>query len=248
LYDLARETLARFSFEGNFNAYPTWTPDGKRIAYSSNKEGPQNIYMQVADGSGGLERMTTGGTSVPFSWSPDGQQLAFVTAGATTEVDVLRISDHKVQASFATQVFRDAPQISPDGRWLAYASDESGRREVYVAPYPGPGGKWLISSEGGTEPVWNPNGRELFYRTGDKMMAVDVSTQSGFSAGKPRQLFEGHYLSNPLGFARPNYDVSADGQRFLMIKSVEQEQAAPTQINVVLNWTEELKRLVPTGK
>ncbi len=129
--------------------------------------------------------------------------------------------------------------------WLAYVSDVSGRWEIYVQPYPGPGGKWLISTEGGTEPVWNPHGRELFYRSGDKMMAVEVTTQPGFSAGKPRLLFERHYLPTPATF--PNFDVAPDGQRFLMLKPSEQEQAA-TQINVVLNWFEELKRRVPAEK
>jgi serine/threonine-protein kinase len=137
------------------------------------------------------------------------------------------------------------PQFSSDGHWLAYVSDESGHREIYVQPYPGPG-KWQISTEGGTEPVWNHNGRELFYRSGDKMMAVDIATQPSFTAGKPRMLFEGQYL--PTTTTPPNYDVSADGQRFLMLKSVEQAQTAPTQINVVLNWFEELKQKVPTGK
>ena len=160
------------------------------------------------------------------------------------------LADRKAERVLQAQArtFGDAPQISPDGRWLVYASEESGRREIYVQPFPGPGGKWQISTEGGTEPVWNRNGRELFYRSGDKMMAVDISTQPSFAAGKPRKLFEGHYLPNPISLARPNYDVSADGQRFLMVKPIEQEQAAPTQINVVLNWTEELKRLVPPGK
>jgi len=115
-----------------------------------------------------------------------------------------------------------------------------------VQPYPGPGGKWQISTEGGTEPVWNPNGRELFYRSGDKMMAVDIATQHGFSAGTPRMVFEGQYEKAP--FPISNYDVSPDGQRFLMLKPVDQAQAAPTQINVVLNWFEELKQKVPAGK
>jgi len=137
------------------------------------------------------------------------------------------------------------PRFSSDGRWLAYTSDESGRYEIYVQPYPGPGGKWQISTEGGTEPAWNPNGRELFYRSGDKMMAVDIATQPGFAAGTPRMLFEGKYEAAPVPSA--DYDVSSDGQRFLMLKSSEQEQAAPTQINVVLNWFEELKRRVPPG-
>jgi serine/threonine-protein kinase len=161
---------------------------------------------------------------------------------------LLRVSDRKTERFLETPSFEDAPQFSPDGRWLAYTSDESGRMEIFVKPYPGPGGKWQISTDGGTEPLWNHNGRELFYRNGDRMMAVDISTQPGFAAGKPRQLFERHYLANPIGNARPNYDISADGQRFLMVKPVDQEEAARTQINVVLNWTEELKRLVPPEK
>ena len=135
---------------------------------------------------------------------------------------------------------------SPDGGWLAYQSDESGRGEIYVRPFPGPGGKWLISTEGGTQPVWARNGRELFYRNGDKMMAAAVETEPVFAAVKPKLLFEGHYETG-IYPSLPNYDVSPDGRRFLMIKSSEQETAA-TQINVVLNWLEDLKRRVPTAK
>ena len=137
------------------------------------------------------------------------------------------------------------PKFSPDGRWLAYVSDESGRREVYVQPFPGPGGKWQISTEGGTEPVWAGNG-ELFYRneSGDKMMVVDITTEPTFRAGNPRLLFEGFYQGG-IGGNRAFYDVTPDGQRFLMVKAGEQETEA-MQINVVLNWFEELKRLVPT--
>jgi serine/threonine-protein kinase len=136
--------------------------------------------------------------------------------------------------------------FSPDGSWVAYQSDESGRWEVYVRPYPGPGGKVQISTEGGVEPVWARNGRELFYRNGDKMMAVAVETKPTFAAAKPKLLFERHYEASPQSFLA-NYDVSPDGQRFLMIKASEQEQAA-TQINVVQNGFEELKRRVPPGK
>jgi eukaryotic-like serine/threonine-protein kinase len=138
------------------------------------------------------------------------------------------------------------PSFSPDGHWLAYISDESGRYEIYVQPYPGPGGKWQVSTDGGSEPVWNPNGKELFYRSGDKMMVVDVTTQPGFSAGKSRVLFAGPYLPSPSGGFR-FYDVSADGQRFLMLKESEQATAL-TQIVVVQNWFEELKQKVPSGK
>jgi serine/threonine-protein kinase len=155
------------------------------------------------------------------------------------------MSDRKAQPFLRTPFTESAPRFSPDGHWLTYVSDESGRFETYVQPYPGPGGRWQISTEGGNEPVWNPNGRELFYRSGDKMMAVDVATQPTFAAGKPRVLFEGQYARTL--FTIPNYDVTLDGQRFLMLKPSDSAEAAPTQINVVLNWFEELKRRVPPG-
>jgi len=273
LYDLVRDTSTRWTFEGTANQFPSWTPDGKRIAFESNKEGPQNIFWQLADGSGGLERLTTSEyANIPTSWSPDGRLLAFIEVDPTTGYDiwVLRMGDpshssgeahsagsgqlpsavpgqvRKAQPFLRTPLNESVPRFSPDGHWLAYISDESGRFEVYVQPYPGPGGKYQISAEGGTEPVWNPNGRELFYRSGDKMMAVDITTQPGFAAGNPRMLFEGQYVPTPGTV--PNYDVSPDGERFLMLKSTDREQAAPTQINVVLNWFEELKQKVPTGK
>jgi serine/threonine-protein kinase len=248
LYDLARDTLSRFTFEGR-DSLPVWTPDGKRIAFMSNRNGTNNIYWQRADGSGGLERLTNSEyNNAPLSFSPDGQVLAFQEINSTTGIDisVLRLSDRKAQPFLQTPSVKGAPQFSPDGHWLAYVSDESGRYEVYVQPYPGPGGKWQISTEGGNEPVWNHNGQELFYRSENKVMAVAVTTQPSFSAGKPKELFEGLYLRNVGTY--PHYDVSPDGQRFLMLKPVDQQQAAPTQINVVLNWFEELKRLVPTGK
>ena len=252
-YDISRDTLARFTFEGNRNNNPTWTPDGKRIAYLSDK----NIFWQLADGSGGLEQLTTSEfTDVPMSWSPDGQLLAFIELNPSTGLDIsmLRLGDpsagsghvRKAQLFLRTPFNESVPRFSPDGRWVAYISNESSRNEIYVQPYPGPGGKWQISTDGGTEPAWNPNGRELFYRSGDKMLAVDITTQPSFAAGKPRLLFQGPYLPSPA--TSSNYDVSLDGQRFLMVKPNEQEQTAPTQINVVLNWFEELKQKVPTGK
>jgi eukaryotic-like serine/threonine-protein kinase len=257
LYDLSRETLTRFTFEGSSNTAPAWTPDGKWIAFQSNKEGQPDLFWQLADGGGGLERLTTSEYNhVPMSWSPDGQLLGFMEINPATGYDiwVLRMGDpsagsvqaRKAQPFLRTAFNESVPRFSPDGRWLAYISDESGRFEIYVQAYPGPGGKWQISPEGGKEPVWNPNGRELFYRSGGKMMAVDIATQPSFAAGKPRMLFEGQYVPTPV--TAPNYDVSPDGQRFLMLKPSESAQAAPTQINVVLNWFEELKQKVPTGK
>jgi Tol biopolymer transport system component len=130
-------------------------------------------------------------------------------------------------------------RFSPDGRWVAYQSDESGRLEVYAQPFPGPVGKWRVSADGGAWPCWSRDGRELFYYFGNKMMAVDVKTGPVFAAGTPRLLFEGQFSSR--------YDISPDGRRFLMIQPVEPPQPA-TRIELVLNWFEELKRLPPRRK
>jgi eukaryotic-like serine/threonine-protein kinase len=247
LYDLTRDTLSKLTFRGSNSSIPVWTPDGKRIAFFSNREGPLNLFSQSADGSGQLERLTTSDyTNVPRSFSPDGRLLAFVENSPSTGADIwiLSIGDRKAQPFLQTPFTESVPSFSPDGRWLAYVSDESGHFEVYPQPYPGPGGKYQISTDGGTEPIWNSNGRELFYREGDKMMAVDVSARPTFSAGKPRMLFQGPYLSAAI--TMPYYDVSPDGQRFLMIKP--NEQSSPNQIVVVQNWFEELKQKAPAGK
>jgi serine/threonine protein kinase/Tol biopolymer transport system component len=258
LYDVSRETLSPFTFEGTTNDMPVWTPDGKRIAFQSNRQGSLNIFWQLADGSGGLEQLTSSeNIHAPNSFSPDGQQLAYHEVSPTAQRDIwlVRTSDpsegsgqvRKTQPLLQTPLDEAVARFSPDGHWLAYISNESGRYEVYVQAYPGPGGKYQISTDGGTEPVWNPKGRELFYRNGNKMMAVEITSQPTFKAGAPRMLFEGQFEPGPFQIA--NYDVSPDGQRFLMIKPDEQSSSSsPTQIVVVQNWFEELKQKVPTGK
>jgi Tol biopolymer transport system component len=246
VYDIPRGALSRLTFEGG--QQPLWSPDGKRIAFRSPRAGkPPNLFWKPADGSGAEERLTTSEhAQFTESWSPDGQFIAFMDIAPTTGLDIwiLPLEGDREPRPFLQTPFQESmARFSPDGRWLAYASDESGRTEIYVRPFPGPGGKWQISTEGGTEPFWARSG-ELFYRNGNQLMAVETRTQPSspaiFSAGTPRLLFEGLYV------ASSDYDVTADGQRFLMIKPVAQEGAAATQIHVVLNWFEELKRRVPT--
>ena len=159
----------------------------------------------------------------------------------------MSLQDRKAETIIGTPASDVAPRFSPDRRWLAYVSDESGRPEVYVQSFPGPGGRWLISSDGGTEPVWNRNGRELFYRIGRRFMAVPIDPAQNFSAGNPTVLFEGDYVASNFPLTSPGYDVSPDGQRFLVVKEIE-PAATATEINVVVNWTEELKRRVPTNQ
>jgi eukaryotic-like serine/threonine-protein kinase len=243
-YDLSRGNLTQLTSEQGSSRDAVWTPDGKRVAYRSNRAGKWNLFWRPSDGSGPEERLTTSDNNqIPGSFSPDGQLLAFDEANRTTGFDtwVVRLSDHRAQPFVPTPADKELPQFSPDGRWLAYMSDESGGFEVYVQPYPGPGGKWRVSVGGGARPRWNPNGRELLYVNGDKVMAVDIVTSPSFYAGTPKMLFGDQDLTNT------SFDVSPDGQRFLMVKGGEQATSA-TQINVVLNWFEELKQKVPTGK
>ena len=241
VYDVDRDTLTRLTFEGNANLDPIWTPDGKRITFKGAGNG---LFWQPADGSGPAESLTSSPMSsnnVPGSWSPDGTELVFTQDTATRNIWILPRKDGKPRVFVQSPSYETAPRFSPDGHWIAYDSNDSGRDEIFVRPYPGPGGKWQISTDGGTEPVWNPKGGELFYRTGNKMMAVEITTQPGFAAGKPKMLFEGTYVPTPRSF--PDYDVSPDGQHFLMLKTVEQAQFS--QINVVLNWFTELQQRVP---
>jgi eukaryotic-like serine/threonine-protein kinase len=236
--DLARGTLNRLTLEHK-NYWPLWTHDGNRVAYASNRDGPMNLFWIKADGSGGEERLTKEQNCSPVSFSRDGKWLAFYefpfNFGGNYDIWLLPLDgERKPRRLLSAPFVERSPVFSPDGQWLAYASDESGRLEIYVQPFPGPGRKWPISNEGGREPLWSRNG-ELFYRMGDKMMAVDVKTSPMFSAGKPKVLFEGRYQDG----GHANYDVTPDGQRFLMVAEPE---PAPTQLHVVLEWFEGLKR------
>ncbi len=244
VYDVSREALTRLTVEGS-NGSPVWTPDGNKITFTSDRAGPHNLFWKSADGSGATERLTT--SEQPqweSSWSPDGQFLAFAELSSDTGFDIWFMSlegEREPQPFLQTEFSEQTPKFSPDGHWLAYLSDESGREEVYVRPFPkAEEGKWQISTEGGSWPVWARNGRELFYGSGNKMMAVDIETEADFTVGKPRLLFE----RPPVELLQ--FDVTPDGQHFLLVQAGEQ-QAEADRINIVLNWFEELKRLVPTN-
>jgi Tol biopolymer transport system component len=249
MLDQGRETLSRLTFQapseeaGNIN--PVWTPDGKHISFQSRRGGAANIFWQPADGSGQAERLTSGkNTQSPATWSSDGKTLIFmeVTPETTQDMWIMNMDDREPRPIMNSKFSEAAGRISPDGRWFAYVSDQSGRREIYLTTFPSFSGQWQISNEGGQEPVWNPNGGELFYRNGAKMMSVDLTAQPNLSLGKPRVLFEGVYLLTLLTGA--NYDVTPDGKRFIMLKDASPDNS-PTQINIVLNWFEELKQKVP---
>ena len=252
VYDISRGTLTRLTFEGR-NGHPIWTPDGMRLTFRSNREGgPLNLFWKPADGSGAAERLTTSEQDQsPTSWSPDGQVLAFYErsfaegqASTDRNIWVVPLEGEREPRPFLQTPFNEGGAvISPDGRWLAYVSNESGRFDVYVQPFPGPGGKRQISTEGGNEPVWSRNGEELFYRNGNQMMAVEITTEPTFSAGTPSILFEGAFRRGSV--LRADYDIAPDGQRFVMLQQGGTD--ALTQINVVLNWFEELMQRVPTG-
>jgi serine/threonine-protein kinase len=155
---------------------------------------------------------------------------------------VLSTQDKSSNLLSSSRASEGAPSYSPDGRWLAYVSNETGQTEVYVRPASGGAGKWRVSTGGGTFPLWAGNGRELFFRSDEKVLAVDVAPEPVFAAGKPRLIFERPYVSEG---GSPNYDVARDGQRLLMVKP-DPQVSRVTEVNVVQNWLEELKRLVPT--
>jgi serine/threonine-protein kinase len=250
IWDLARKTLTRLTFEGRNNLSPVWTPDGKGITFS--REG---IYWKAADGTGKDEQLVslTDRMFLPCCWASDGRALVGVKMQGLQKFDVEMVSmegDHAWQPLLQESYSENQPKISPDGQWLAYASDESRKNEVYVRSFPDVNkGRWQVSTNGGGSPLWSPDGRELFYRSGDAVMAVSVKTEPSFSiVGTPQVLFQGTFVRAAVLEGTP-WDISPDGKRFLMMKPAEaapSTAAAPRpKINIVLNWTEELKQRIP---
>ena len=250
IYDLKRGTSVRLTSDGG-HAWPIWTGDGRRIAFYRETQGVSNLFWQPVDGSGNAERLTTSRFHQrPASWSPDDKELVFSQGHPKTRGDIWaasidggRVTSRPVVEGPFDEIF---PELSPDGHWLAYASNASGRLEVYVQAYPGPGEKQMISTSGGREPAWARDGRLLFYREPPaepngafRMMAVDVTTEgSALVAGLPSPLFDDRYVrASPIR----SYDVGRDG-RFLMLLATDQPATVVTEIHLILNWDQELRR------
>ena len=249
LYEVARETASQLTFDTNADRTPLWMPDGQHVIFLSYGESQYALFSKRADGVGQPERlMVSRSEPTPWSIAPGGGTVAFHELNPETGYDLGSVSlqDEPLRKTLLATEFRETnPQISPDGRRLAYTSDESGRREIYVSPFPRTDeGKWRVSREGGTEPLWSADGRELFYRDGRAVLAVSVETASAFRSGDPRVLFSGPYRrwSTQSGHT---YDVTLDGERFVMIRESETDLAG-SEIIVIQNWLEELERLVPT--
>jgi hypothetical protein len=248
-YDFARTVLSKVTTDG-MSHNPVWSPDGKRIVYRSWISGGMTMWLMNADRSGTPVRLDPKATrESPVAFSPDGKFLAFDQKDPQTGDDawILPLDGGEPRAISRSKFGEGSAKFSPDGRWVAYSSDESGKPEIYVQPFPGLGPKIQISNAGGTDPVWRRNGGELYYRQANKMMAVSVAPAgSDLRASAPKALFEGNYYEGTGascemgGPAAANYDVTPDGQRFLMVRD-NTGDVFGTRVVVVMNFAEEIR-------
>jgi Tol biopolymer transport system component len=243
ILELARGGLTRLTAEGvYFN--PVWTPDRRHVVFGYGPNGERGLHWAPADGSSKPEPLLAGQGGLPGSWTPDGKTLLYESTGPAhiwTLQPAGSGGDGKPRLLFEATSFNEADaQVSPDGRWISYTSDESGKNRVYARPFPGPGGKTLIAIEGGEDPRWSRDGRELFYRDPEKnqLMAVDIQTSPAFRTGQPHELF---------ALGNVPWDVAPDGKRFLVVKEPE-ITAGEAKLQAVVNWFEELRHKAPAGK
>ncbi|MGI8782492.1 MAG: protein kinase domain-containing protein [Acidobacteriota bacterium] len=244
LFEKRRGTLARFTFDPASDQAPVWSPDGSRILFVSTRNRVSTLFQKIASGAGNEELVyKSDGQLIPTDWSPDDRFILFEAQDPKTRSDLWVLplfGDRKAYPLLQGEFEERRGRFSPDGKWIAYTSNESAISEVYVQPFPPTGGKWLISTKGGDQPAWRHDGKELFYLAPDKkMISVSINaSSSSFEAGVPKALFEANL--SLVGGYRNFYAPSADGQRFLIYTPMP--QSGPAAVNVVLNWAADLKR------
>lgn len=256
IWDFMRQTLTRLTFHPGNDQFPAWTPDSRRVLFASARSGPVSVvYSQAADGTGNVERLSQNPSSLlPQVVTPDGRAVVVRDLNQQNLALLPLDGNGRSQPLMATTFIESGAELSPDGRWLAYQSNESGRDEIYVRPFPDVNaGRWQVSTGGGRMPLWARDGNELFYVAplsrpatyGDVIMRVQVESGTSWHATTPSTVFQGPYFF-PRGNASRSFDISPDGRQFLMIKVPGEQSAASESLVVVQNWLEELKRLVPT--
>jgi Tol biopolymer transport system component len=258
VYEWARDTLTRVTFAAAEDMKPIWTPDGRRLAFRSSRDGSFNLYWQRADGSGDVQRLTESqNLQTPASWHPSGKFLAFFETRQTTGQDLMVLPLEGDETSgwkpgkptvFLSTPFNETePIFSPDGRWIAYQSQESGRFEVYVRPFPGPGGRWQVSTDGGITPVWSRTRPEIFYANSDNRLMVTSYRAEGdvFATDKPKQWVDRRFILRP-GFI--SFALHPDGERFALAAAPDNESALrQDKLVFIFNFFDELRRLAPAN-
>jgi serine/threonine-protein kinase len=242
-YDLRRGTLSRVSFQDDAHD-PLWSPDGRSVIYAGDSEPTRSLYRVDADGTGAPELFVRAEVSLrPASWSADGRRLALAASSSSIAGDiwVLDLEHGKDPEPFLDSRFSERfPSLSPDGGWLVYASDESGRTEVYARPYPGPGGRVQISVDGGTEPLWSRDGSEIFFKSQDMYKAVAVTSGDELEVGEPVTLFKDVFVGpSPVSPDVHSYDVSADGSALLVVRRLASEESN-SDLRIVVGWADHL--------
>ena len=245
IHDLVRDVASRFTFDPAGDLSHTWSPDGRRLAFSSSRDGAYNLYLKPASGAGETELLLRSNNNKgPRDWSRDGRLILFMEQSPETGWDlwILPLEGDKKPVPYLQTEFAEVMgQFSPDGRWGAYASNESGRYEIYVQPYPADGGKWQVSTDGGIQPRWRADGKELFYLTADdRVMAAEIEAGETFRAGVPHMLLRAPGVNQFLPDTLFHFDVSRDGQRFLIDVAAEESEQSP--VTIVLNWQADLER------